>query len=444
MFVGAINSEVRQFLGNVANVFDGQQVVVGCSGNFTLESVISQCSAPAAIHSNDVSFYSCMMGRWLTKQSLEYKITDPDFAWLDDHLGTEDGTHRLAAIMVLLDALEFRKRNNSHRVRMWNLYQESFADLVEKTAERLDKATVKIDSYFAGDVMTHFERFGDRDDAIFCCYAPTYAGGYERLYRELDKIVVWDRPQYEPLNDKRRDALLAWMADRRYLWYDDRVIEGLRPVMEQRSGTRNTVYLYSNVIGQTAVFRDMANNALPDLPLAGVGTKITPNSQVWLERITTTELACYKNAYLNKHILFASGKWAFAVMVDGLAVGFLEFGTDGNSAMQMGDRTAMYMMADFPVPHTAYRRLSKLMVMLAVSGQTRQALERLREYRLTSLHTTAFTDKPVSMKYRGVLEVAKRGEKDGQKFLNYEGKFNGKTWRETLQEWLTKHGSQTS
>ena len=213
--------------------------------------------------------------------------------------------------------------------------------------------------------------------------------------------------------------------------------------MEQRSGMRNTVYLYSNVVRQTAVFRDMANDALPDLPLAGAGLKIVPDSRVRLERITTTDLACFKNAYLNKHILFASGKWAFAAMVDGVVVGFLEF--DDSKSAKWGHVTAMYMMADFPVPHTAYRRLSKLMVMLAVSGETRQALERLRQYRLTSLHTTAFTDKPVSMKYRGVLEVAKRGQTEsGQKFLNYDGKFNDKTWQETLQEWLTKHGSQTS
>ncbi len=438
MFVGAINSTVRQFLGNVAHVFDGQQVVVGCSGNFTLESVIYQCSTPAAIHSNDVSFYSCMAGRWLTKQPLEFRITDPDFAWLDDHLSTEDGTHRLAAIMVLLDALEFRKQNNPHRVRMWNLYQESFADLVEKTAERLDKVTVKITSYFAGDVMTHFERFADRDDAIFCCYAPTYAGGYERLYRELDKIVTWDRPIYEPLTDKRRDALLAWMADRRYLWYDDRVIEGLRPVMEQRSGTRNTVYLYSNVVGQTAVFRDMANDALPDLTLAGAETRILPDSQIRLDRITTTELACFKNVYLGKNINFAPGKWAFAVLVDGRVIGFLEFTFNSSDAPDQ-----MNLRADFPVSGTRYARLSKLLVMLAISGETKQTLEHVEMGRLRRIETTAFTDRPVSMKYRGILDLHHRGKtKTGQAFLVYTGKFNNKTWQGTLQEWLTKYGSQ--
>lgn len=438
MFVGAINSTVRQFLGNVAHVFDGQQVVIGCSGNFTSESVISQCSTPAAIHSNDVSFYSCMAGRWLTKQPLEFRITDPTFAWLDDHLSTEDGTHRLAAIMVLLDALKFRKQNNPHRVRMWNLYQESFADLVEKTAERLDKVTVKITSYFAGDVLTHFERFANRDDAIFYYCAPTYAGGYERLYRELDKIVTWDRPIYEPLTDKRRDALLAWMADRRYLWYDDRVIEGLRPVMEQRSGTRNTVYLYSNVVRQTAVFRDMANDALPNLPLAGAETRILPDSQIRLDRITTTELACFKNVYLGKNINFAPGKWAFAVLVDGRVIGFLEFTFNSSDAPDQ-----MNLRADFPVSGTRYARLSKLLVMLAISGETKQTLEHVEMGRLRRIETTAFTDRPVSMKYRGILDLHHRGKtKTGQAFLVYTGKFNNKTWQGTLQEWLTKYGSQ--
>ncbi len=42
----------------------------------------------------------------------------------------------------------------------------------------------------------------------------------------------------------------------------------------------------------------------------------------------------------------------------------------------------------------------------------------LREY--TGVYTTAFTDKPVSMKYRGVFELAKRGKG----FLNYAAAFD--------------------
>lgn len=438
MFVGAINSTVREFLGNVAAAFAGQQAIVGCSGNFTSEAVISQCASPAAIHSNDVSFYSCMAGRWLTGQPLDFRIADSQFAWLDPYLDSD--VRRLAAIMVLLDALEFVRQNNPHRVRMWNLYRQNFGDLVAKTVDQLQAVNIRISSYFAGDVREHFERFGDQPDAIFCCYAPTYAGGYERLYKALDKIVAWEQPHYEMLTDARRDALLAWMAERRFLWYDDRVIPGLRPVMQQQAGRQHTVYLYSNVVGRTAVFKDMAPRPLPKLPLADGSLLIRPDSHIVLQPIKTSDLARFKDAYLGKHIAFGAGMWAFAIMLDAKAVGFLEYTRD-----KYGAPGWVYAMADFSVPGTRYARLSKLMVMLMIAGETRRLLERLSEVRKHSVTTTAFTNRPVSMKYRGVLELTKRGQTpDGQKFLNYEGKFNAKTWRETLQEWLTKHGSSIS
>jgi hypothetical protein len=49
------------------------------------------------------------------------------------------------------------------------------------------------------------------------------------------------------------------------------------------------------------------------------------------------------------------------------------------------------------------------------------------------------------MKYRGVLELIKRGEKpDGRKYLNYEGKFSHKSAQEIYSEWHRKHGKPQS
>jgi hypothetical protein len=36
-FVGSINAETRKWLGNNGAAFDGRQVYVGCSGNFSVE-----------------------------------------------------------------------------------------------------------------------------------------------------------------------------------------------------------------------------------------------------------------------------------------------------------------------------------------------------------------------------------------------------------------------
>ena len=55
----------------------------------------------------------------------------------------------------------------------------------------------------------------------------------------------------------------------------------------------------------------------------------------------------------------------------------------------------VYMMADFAVPTTRYKRLSRLIVMLAVSAQTGATITRLRQIRTRAVITTAFTDKPV-------------------------------------------------
>jgi hypothetical protein len=91
------------------------------------------------------------------------------------------------------------------------------------------------------------------------------------------------------------------------------------------------------------------------------------------------------------------------------------------------------------VPGTRYARLSKLVLQMAVAGQTRRLVERIRQIRTRTLTTTAFTDRAVSMKYRGVLQLYKRGQtKEGQKFLVYSSAFNTRTWTETLTQWRQK------
>ncbi len=432
MFTGAINGPIRQFLASAPEAFSGRNVVVGCSGNFTAEAVISATGKPRSIHSNDVSLYSCAAGAYLSGRPFRLEVKEEAFDWIAPHL--KSGAGQIASLLVLLAALPFEKRKNPHQERIWGHYRDQFDRLVAGSIERIAKVQARVDDFFPGDVFEHFRRYESDPDAVFCCYAPTYKGGYERLYKRIQEIFAWDAPRYPLMDDDRRGELLAWMRERPYLWLDDRILPGMTPVLQQKSGLNHAVYLYSNVVTRTAVLRDKARGPLPKLPIAGCDFEIRTDSEVILVPMKTADLAAVKDAYLGKNILFCSGMWAYSVRIDGKVVGFMEFSRDkfgGNG---------LYMLADLAVPHTRYKKLSKLIVMLAVSGQTRKSLERVKESRISSLSTTAFTEKPVSMKYRGVLELVKRGQgKDGKKFLNYEGTFNTLTWKETLREWLTRH-----
>lgn len=438
MFVGSINQKARTFLAHNAHVFSSANVVVGCSGNFTFEAAIRSTSSPASVHSNDVSLYSSVLGCWLAGRELDYEVVDPEFSWLKAYMTTPE--ERVAVIMVFFDMLQYEKRNNEHRLRMWHQYERAFPGLVAETVEKLRAIPWRVDSYYIGDVMAHFERFSDDDNAIFCAFAPTYTGGYERQYRRMEEIFAWDAPVYPLLDEGRRNALFAWMRERKYLWYDDRYFDTVEPVYKQISTGRRTVWLYSNVVSSAGLFTGRQPRELPRWPVAGSSFRFTEDTKISLKQISTSDLLGYKDAYLSKNITRASGTWAFAVLADSRIIGFLEFASSNAS----GDPDALYMMSDFCVPGTRYRRLSKLIVMLARSRDVQQRLRRLKQYPATRFYTTAFTDKPVSMKYRGVMKLLKRGKRPdtGQKFLNYGAEFTDASLQEVYLQWLKKHGSK--
>lgn len=438
MFIGAINKQLRDWIATHAHQFKNQTVVVGCSGNFSSERTINAATEGSAqLHSNDVSLYSCALGWHFTGQPFDLTIRDNDYDWLAPHL-TSKRVSAVAAVMALLDMLQYDKRKNTHQRRMWSAYQQQFGELVRGAARKIEALSLPIASFHAGDVYEHFSRFSDADNPIFMCYAPTYTGGYERLYKRLHEIISWPEPTYPMLDDDARQRLFDWMRDgRRYLWYDDRQLEGHTPVLKQQRGTMRTVYLYSNFINHPSLFMRPDVGQWPRVKIASVGLEIRPNSTVTLQPMPTRQIAALKDAYLSKKILHSQGTWGFAAYIDGQLIGCCEFKLD-----KFGG-AGVYMISDFCVPHTIYKRLSKLMVMLAVSAETRRLLERSAERRLPKVSTTAFTHRPVSMKYRGAMKLVKRGETDdGQKFLNYETEFTSLSWAETLQQWHKKHASK--
>jgi hypothetical protein len=73
--------------------------------------------------------------------------------------------------------------------------------------------------------------------------------------------------------------------------------------------------------------------------------------------------------------------------------------------------------------------------MVTQCQDTKRILEERLLSRRQKIYTTAFTDKPVSMKYRGVYELAKRGKG----FLNYATEFNDTTFQEVVGLWMKKY-----
>lgn len=430
MFVGAINHKVRNLLWSERDLFRDRKVCVGCSGNFTIEQILSGLGC--TIHSNDISLYSSLIGYHLAGSPLAVAVREPAYGWLQPFLG--DSISSIATISLLFEMLRYEKRNNLQQIRLGDHYRRNFpryhADSCKRIAEDLEQ--IKIDGYATIDVHDLYEQLDD--DWIRIAFLPTYIGGYERLYKRLDQVIEWPAPQYEILTKERYEETVAFMkrGDCVYLSDYDREEEGLFAII--KTGRGKSVHLYSNMpfrsayVIPAAKIEESQYRYLPD------DHPITRESRITFAPTTGRKINYYRSVFLKKGIEFSDGLHPALVFLDGHLFGFLIFdfiryGLDLEQSLR-----GVYMLSDFVI-ESRIKRLSKLLLLATKSKEMQDLLKKKFIQGADFILTTAFTDKPVSMKYRGVYDLMKRGKG----FLQYTGKCGEITLQDAVKIWLKKY-----
>ncbi len=427
MFTGSVNQYVRKWFIDHAAAFTGRRVVVGCSGNFTFEALLGKHAQPAEIHSNDVSLYSCTLGGWLAGRPLEL-TAKPGAEWLAPYLDEPDSA--AASVLLLSGMLPYlRGATNAHKARIVAGYVAQWPRLYAATLQRIQaiRAEIRIADFFAGDVAEHYRRFAGDRDALFVAFPPTYRGGYEKMFEVYDKLIAWAAPAYPLLDDERLKALLEWLLERDFVWIDDRRL-AFEPAFSAADGRLRTQYVYSNVFGDPGLKARATKLRDPKLALC---RELRADSRLTVKRVPTEVFEYFRATYLNKGIAPAGPTWCFLVMVDNCVAGALGFSQGQFEPFG----PAVYMLSDFAISPPPHPRLSKLVVMAALSREVHAVIERERQLRTTRLITTAFTTRPVSMKYRGVLTLDKRAEDH----LQYSGAFTALPLQEVYAQWWRKY-----
>lgn len=100
------------------------------------------------------------------------------------------------------------------------------------------------------------------------------------------------------------------------------------------------------------------------------------------------------------------------------------------------------LLVDFAVHSRQYRHLSKLVLRAAISREARLLVERNHKHRVECVRTTAFSDHPQSMKYRGVFSLVSRETHPGGYKLVYEGRMTDMPLAEHLRLWLKEEANK--
>jgi hypothetical protein len=289
-------------------------------------------------------------------------------------------------------------------------------------------------SYRSSDIFTFLDEAQVIDpDGIFVAFLPPNQG-YSAMYKRLDAIFSWEQPACVALDAERKAKLIEKIRTFDHVMIDDAAGD-TAPVMLKRKAGNKQIWLYSNLDLKRILVKAHPKSIPTNYVLLEDADveKISLKSSVVIKRVKTAEINYYRNLYLAKGIEFTDGMWNFLFFIDGKLLGFAIL-----TLPKFGD-TGLYMLSDFAVPAAKDSRFAKLVLYLLQSTHFQAVCEELVMARVPTLTTTAFTDKPVSVKYRSCgFELMKRGQHDqgGKKFLNYDTKTGLHTDVEALDKWL--------
>ncbi|MBT4867977.1 MAG: hypothetical protein HON53_22980 [Planctomycetaceae bacterium] len=450
MFQGVVHANARKIIARYIERLPRNVHIIG-SGNFSIETTLRANGYRGTITGCDISLYSCVLGTYLAGGNISVVLNSiefPELMALESHLGDSEGN--AAAVAVALQTLRFRKRDNHYKRRMYNAHIRRLDALCEETRHKLRQKhlVVRLDDFHALDGWQRVAEIPSGDDHAIVTFPPTYSGGYERLYAELERAFHWERPEYQDLSDIAEIA--RGVAARSGPWIigtEQPTAELERevgePIALSPRGSAVNISLYSNIPTLNAqLIRRRVNTQKRNWVRLTESDTIDESSLLSVHAISKPEANHIRAVYGSVDIQQSDAPFCYAVAVDGNLLGLLMFAPDVRPRppqVDVGDREGVYLMCDLAVSSERYHRLGKLILMVARSEEMRRELENRLVRRLTWAVTTAFSRYPESMKYRGVFRRFSRVRlENGMYKLNYFSRLGEQSLREVLREWIRR------
>ena len=454
MFRGTIPESVQRIMAEHVCNWDCSDIYVGCSGNFTVERVLASVGS-FELHSNDVTLHSSALG-WLFSGET-YNLTLAEqykdvFGWISPFLDTS--LNKTASVLLaegFMNSLSSggTVKDNLYYSRLVGAYQAQWETMHAKTAEKLEGSSFSIKSYYCGDVVDYLETCGDNAGVV--TYPPFFAGDYEDQFKKLSYLFDWDKPTYPILDESRKALFFERLVGRKHWFFGTyQPIDSLQDKhigIAQTSNRGLTIYLYSSQ-GPVRVVQPFQKTAEVKCDRLMPGQQI--GKSLTLGVLEYDQFQALRSEYMNPFIRPGQASMAMGVLVDGFLVGAFAFSTAPNPG-QSALPSAMYLLSDFSVEPTDYPRLSKLVLYAALSRESKLIAERVSGRRIRNLYTTAFSNNPSSMKYRGLFKLHSRKETDGhgtdlhtnQRYqLNYISEMGQWSLEEGMSIWVKKHGER--
>lgn len=424
--------------GTISAILETQDrslpVYVAGSGLFTIERIASRLGFKE-IHSSDFSLPGCILGNMLSGNEIEINFTEERFIWANEHCETMQG--KFATSIILANMMSFAAEKTQRDKAVLAQYEKNFPKLHAKLL-----AFVK-DNY-AGITLSSFQPIdpisfisGVPDDALLIV-PPGISDFYGSTNVRLNDICAWAAPDRIPLNKNLESALSEIQKKKFWILATGMEFDDLEPksiIKPNTSAAPINVYYPDGD----------AYLATPQIKIEPVG--ISPiagemDGDLSFRKVNAKQIDFLRAEYLRPTIKPSPCELNFVVLVGNELIGAVGFSTTMLGRSWDGKYLAdAFMMVDFAVRPTIYKRLSKLMLVAALSTEMKTALEEKYVRQIYRIGTTVFPEHETSMKYRGLFEIV-RTRDDGSLFYGADaGRW---TLKEGFEWWKKKHGEKKS
>ena len=420
MFGGKVPTECVQQLIRLMDFQPEEKIAVCCSGSFKVDRALRGLLPKATIWSNDVSLYSTAIGRLLTHDELKFEFIER-FAFMEEALEGASYLRRVAGLLVAYEMSHYGGQT-IYAQDHYAYYEEHFTRLVDSAEPKLEHfvSQCPIDAYHARDWRVH-ARDAIANGMTIVGFPPYFRGCYEKMFETLAANMRWQEPDYEMYDPHELSDIIGWIQGSgvRYCILTDQVLDKYEVSAQYRSGLQWPTYLYAST-GKTSFRRFYpVGRAIRYKPVDPMLLK--KNSRVEVVEVPAWMTSYIKDIYLAKFIIHTGGSYNLAVLVDGMLVGCIIYAYN-NKYLKAALVGEVYLLSNVTITREA--RLSKLVAKLATSGEVIDMLERFSMMRFNVVSTTAVTPRHVSMKYRGIYELAHRRKSEwgltaGQNHLRY-------------------------
>jgi hypothetical protein len=456
MFFGVVHSDARKVIATLIPQLPARVHVI-CSGNFSVETTLRMNGYKGQFTGCDVSLYTCSIGAFLSCQPFEVALNldvFPEFEAMVPFMATPEG--KAACIAVAFDMLQYDVAKGSYNQRMWRTYVKQLPDLVSKSVDMLrhKRSILQVEQFFPQCGWKRAQDIPEGPDDLAMCFPPTYAAGYEKMYKRVSTAFTWQQPEFTQLTAGSQFSEVVckrpgpWIVLAESRQPDNEAIVGNPIAQIHRSGEKD-VLVYTNLQSKVMLTRRAMPMEADHYKRIADSDVVTADSKVTLHEISSSQANYIRAVYCSVKPIQGAAPFPFAVCLDGKLIGIVLFRQTNYDLIMDGEKrqplTVVTLLADMAVSSEVHQRLSKLIVNSILSKEFQDQISKRVVQPIEWMFTVVFSANPVSMKYRGEYKIHTRHlEKSGDYKITYYARMGGKSLSEVFSQWFRKQYKRAS